>query len=363
MKKFAGTAIPLIVMISLVGLMAGCGSSSNSGKPSTSTSASSTNPSSTNQNATDYSISANWLALPTSTTTKKKVDVFYLSDTTYQKPNPSAPNIGAINDPAMQQGAKAAFSRTATAFQPLANIYAPYNRQVDAMYKKSLPIPQQLALEDGIPTSDAMGAFDYYIKHYNKGRPFILAGHSQGSNLTANILSEYMKKNPKVYKRMIAAYVIGYSITPDYLAQNPHLKFASGAGDTGVIISYNTEAPTVEGTNPVILPDGIAINPITWTRTEELATAQQNLGGILLDKQGYAVLDKEGNPVRVKDYADAQVNKAKGVVICSTVDVNLLSPGNALLPKGVYHSFDYPFYYFDIRANAADRVAHYFSNK
>jgi len=347
MKKFAGIAVPLILMVSLVGLMAGCGSSSNSGKDSTS------------QNATDYSISANWLSLPSSTATKKKVDVFHLIDTTYQKPNANAPNICAINDPIMEKGAKAAYSRTATAFEPVANIYAPYYRQVDAMYKKSLPIAEQNKIVGGIPTSDGLAAFDYFIKHYNKGRPFILAGHSLGSNVMANLLSEYMKKNPKVYKRMIAAYVIGYSITPDYLTQNPHLKFAEGPDDTGVIVSYNTEAPVVDGTNPVTLPGGIAINPITWTRTEELATAAQNLGGIALDKNGYAVLDAAGNPVRVEHYADAQVNKARGVVICSTADVNLLSPGNALLPKGVYHSFDYPFYYFDIRANAANRVDHF----
>jgi hypothetical protein len=353
MKKFAGIAVPLVVILSLVGLIAGCGSSSTSGKSSTA-------PLTTSQGNPDYANSANWLSLPSSTAAKKKVDVFYLSDTTYQKPNANSPNIGSVNDPDMQKGAKAALSRTAAAFEPVANIYAPYNRQVDAMYKKSLPIAEQNKLEDGIPTSDAMAAFDYYVKHYNNGRPYILAGHSQGSNLLANILSSFMKKNPKVYKRMIAAYVIGYSITPGYLAQNPHLKFAEGSSDTGVIVSYNTEAPVVDGTNPVTLPGGIAINPITWTRSEELATAEQNLGGILLNKQGYAVLDKEGNPVRVPHYADAQVNKARGVVICSTADVNLLSPGNALLPKGVYHSFDYPFYYFDIRANAADRVAHYF---
>ena len=244
-------------MVSLVGLLAGCGSSSNSGKSSISPSASSTTPSSTSQNATDYSISANWLSLPSSTATKKKVDVFYLIDTTYQKPDANAPNICTINDPIMEKGAKAAYSRTATAFDPVANISAPYYRQVDAMYKKTLPIAEQNKMVDGIPTSDGMAAFEYYIEHYNKGRPFILAGHSLGSNVLANLLSEYMKKNPKVYKRMIAAYVIGYSITPDYLARNPDLKFAEGAKDTGVIVSYNTEAPTVDGTNPrclVVLP-------------------------------------------------------------------------------------------------------------
>ena len=347
MKRLAGIAIPMIVVVSMVGVIGGCGSGSNSGKASTS------------QSATDYSKTANWLALPSSTAARKKVDVFYLSDTTYQKPNANSPNIGPIDDPAMQQGAKAAYSRTASALEPVANIYAPYNRQVDAMYKKSLPTAEQNKLEDGIPTSDAMAAFDYYVKHYNGGRPYILAGHSQGSNLLANILSQYMKTNPNVYKRMVAAYVIGYSITPEYLAQNPNLKLADCASDTGVIVSYNTEAPVVDGINPVTLPGGIAINPITWTRSEEIAPASLSLGSLALEKDGSAMLDAQGNPVRLKNYADAQVNKARGVVICSTADVNLLSPGNALLPKGVFHSFDYPFYYFNLRANADNRVVQF----
>ena len=55
------------------------------------------------------------------------------------------------------------------------------------------------------------------------------------------VLSEYMKAHPEYLERMVAAYVVGYSITEDFLKANPHLKFAEGADDTGVIISYNTE--------------------------------------------------------------------------------------------------------------------------
>jgi hypothetical protein len=202
---------------------------------------------------------------------------------------------------------------------------------------------------------DVFAAFDYYIKHYNNGRPFILAGHSQGSNELAYLLSEYMKENPRVYARMIAAYVIGYSITADYLAKNPHLKFAEGPDDTGVIISYNTEAPFLGGINPVTMPGGIAINPITWTRTEKLATAEESLGSIGLSKDGSAVLDSAGKMATVKNLADAQVNLARGVIICSTADDDIFSPGPASL-KGVFHGFDYPFYYFNIRENAENRA-------
>jgi hypothetical protein len=352
MKKFAEVAVVLVGIAAMVGMTAGCGSSTG-GKPTTSV------PMTTAQGNPNFANSSNWLALPTKTT--KKVDVFYLSDTTYQKASASAPNIGPIDEPQMQAGAKQMFSRTATAFETVANIYAPYNRQVDAQYKSTLPIPQQLSLEAGIPTSDAVSAFDYYIKHLNHGRPFILAGHSQGSNLLANILSGYMKKNPDLYRRMIAAYVIGYSITSDYMAQNPQLKFAEGPSDTGVIISYNTEAQAMKVTNPVTMPGGIAINPITWTTSEELATAAQNLGGIAINPEtGYAVVDASGNPVKVQHYADAQVNKTRGVVICSTADPNQLAPGNSAIAAGIYHPYDYPFYYFDIRVNAENRVAQYF---
>ena len=353
MKNYGPIGAVLIAITAVAWLTVGCGSST-SGMPSASA------PATTAQGNPDYANSSNWLALPSKTT--KKVDVFYLSDTTYQKADASAPDVGPIDNPNMKAGAKEAFSKTATAFETVANIYAPYNRQVDAQYKSTLPIPQQLSLEAGIPTTDAVNAFDYYIKNLNQGRPFILAGHSQGSNLLANILSGYMKKNPELYKRMVAAYVIGYSITGEYLSQNPQLKFAEGPSDTGVIISYNTEAPVMHGTNPVTMPGGIAINPVTWTRSEELATAAQNLGGISVDPQtGYAVVDASGNPVKAQHYADAQVNKARGVVICSTADPNQLAPGNPALLIGIYHPFDYPFYYFDIRANAADRVTHYFS--
>ncbi len=287
---------------------------------------------------TDYSKSEHWLSLPASI--DKKVDIFYLYPTAWQKTNSSDPNICEINNPSMLAGSKAVFAMQATAFEPVGNIYAPYYRQVDAAYCLSLPLEEQDKVIGGIPKSDVFAAFDYYIKHYNNGRPFILAGHSQGSNVMIYLLSEYMKENPEVYKRMIAAYVIGYSVTDTYLAKNPHLKFAEGPDDTGVIISFNTEAPGVTGKNPVLLPGAIAINPITWTREEKLATVNESLGSFLPNE--------EGKFVPVQNYADAQVDIAKGVVICSTADVDKLSPGNPVFPRGVFHIYDYQFYYFNI---------------
>lgn len=298
---------------------------------------------------TDYSKPEHWLSLPASI--DKEVDVFYLYPTAWQKAGEGEPNICGIDNPSMLEGSRAAFAGQATAFEAVGNVYAPYYRQADAAYVLSLPLEEQGRVIGGIPKSDAFAAFDYYIRNYNGGRPFILAGHSQGSNVLVYLLSEYMEENPETYSRMVAAYVIGYSITGEYLAENPHLKFAEGPDDTGVIISYNTEAPVVEGNNPVVLPGAIAINPITWARAEGLATANESLGSYMQGEEGKFGL--------VENYADARVDKAKGVVICSTADAGKLSPGNAVFGKGVYHIYDYSFYYFNIRENAANRAGRF----
>jgi len=298
--------------------------------------------------ATDYSQAAHWLSVPAPV---MEVDVFYLYPTCWQKVNSTDPNICNIDNLSMLAGALPAFERQATAFETFANVYAPYYRQADAGYTLGLPEDQREKVIGGIPTLDAVAAFDYYIKHYNQGRSFILAGHSQGSNVLIHLLSGYMKDNPAVYQRMIAAYVIGYPVTSTYMANNPHLKFANGPDDTGVIISYNTQAPSViPPHNPVVSNMvGIVINPITWTRTESEATTAEGLGSIMPDS-----VTLKFHPV--PQYADARVDINKGVLICTTADSNKLYIYTKPFGKGVYHSFDYPFYYFNIRANALNRA-------
>jgi len=335
-KIFFNGWIALIILVGSIILVSGCKKDKTD-----------------NTVATDYSLTEHWLSIPVVT---KPVDVFYLYPTSWQKVNPTDPSICNIDNPSMLEHSKLAFTRQATAFETVANVFAPYYRQLDIASRASMTNEQQEETVAGIPTSDAIAAFDYYIKHYNNGRPFILAGHSLGSNVLSYLLSGYLKDNPQVYSRMIAAYVIGYSITKEYLAKNQHLKFAEGPDDIGIIISYNTEAPDVAiGTNAVMLPDGIAINPINWKRDQTLATAAQNLGSLTLNPDGSV---KEGLVTPVMNYADAQIDTVKGALICSTANEDSLSPGGTYV-RGVYHSFDYPFYYYNIRENATNRINKY----
>ncbi|MCE1248269.1 MAG: DUF3089 domain-containing protein [Firmicutes bacterium] len=333
--------LSFLSLILIAGLFAGCGDNRVSAA---------------DNSAPDYSQTQYWLATPSPTS--KPVDVFYVYPTEYTKINTNDPTICEINNASMVKGANQAFQRQATAFESVGNIYAPYYRQASTAVL-SLPQSEQTAIVGGIPKSDVFAAFDYYIKNYNNGRPFILVGHSQGSNILIFLLSEYMKQNPDVYKRMVAAYVIGYSVTTDYLAENPHLKFAEGADDTGVIISYNTESPDFTGNNPVVLAGAQVINPITWTRDETPATAAQSLGSLTLTGYGTVRLDS----LPVMNFADAQINKEKGVIVCSSVTPEILAPGNQLIATGFYHPFDYPLYYYNIKENAAVRTKNFLAKQ
>ena len=293
-----------------------------------------------------YANAANWLNLPAPT---KDVDVFYVYPTAWRRPSGYEPISCPIDYPMMRDGARSVYGRNATAFETTGNIFAPFYSQLDAAYVLSQPAAERWDAVRKIPAKDVIEAFDYFIKHLNQGRPFILAGHSQGSMGLMVLLSDYLQRHPTIYQRMVAAYVIGYPVTAEYMAQNPHLKFASSADDTGVIISYNVQSPNVPpGGNSIMDGDiGLVINPISWTTSEKIATTAEGLGSYMPDAQLQFS--------KVAQYADAQVNKAQGVLLCSTADeeaMQALSP----FPAGVYHSFDYPFYYFNLRQNAENRT-------
>lgn len=340
----------LLAVLSCCLIFAGCGGNTNTAK------------------AIDYSKTANWLSPPSQHDKVKNVDVFYVYPTEYFAGS-TGPLVGEINDAGMVAGAKNAFQKQATAFASVGNIYAPYYRQADAVYTLGLKsIDDVYNFIGGTPATDVIAAFDYYIKNYNNNRPFILVSHSQGSTVVALLLQNYMKANPDVYKRMIAAYAIGWSFTPEYFAKNTHLKFAQGPDDTGVIISYNTQGPGFTGRNPIVFPGAMAINPITWTTAGSLATVDQSSGSLLLDAAGNVILP----PQLQTQFADARVTRVNpitsaidpssetSVLICSSVDPTKLVtvPG---IPEGFYHNYDYPFYYYDIAKNARNRISKFAS--
>ena len=161
---------------------------------------------------------------------------------------------------------------------------------------------------------------------------------------------------------MVAAYVIGFSITKEDLAACPYLKFASGENDTGVIVSWNTEGPKnaeENAQNVVVLPNGISINPLNWKLDETYAPASENLGSL--------VHNEKTGELEIADIgADAQVNPARGVVVTNAkaekLSEELIAIAAEFFGLDGRHANDYTFYYNNIKDNVAKRIATYLSN-
>ena len=68
-------------------------------------------------------------------------------------------------------------------------------------------------------------------------------------------------------------------------------------------------------------------------------------------------MDDSGNLVRAQhNYGDAQVDGQRRCDLQHRQS-DPARTGNAAVAARIYHAFDYPFYLFDIRANAENRVA------
>lgn len=311
-------------------------------------------------NSIDYSQKNSWCRIPEIT---KEVDTFYIFATDYIMSSfeEGASDYATLDNEEMLQGAELEYRDHATAYAESTNVFAPYYRQSGLRYageviKKTGDFNNALL---GLPYEDITAALDYYFEKCNEGRPFIIAGHSQGSAMVLLLLRTYFKEHPEYYARMIAAYAIGYSVTTDYLASNPHLKFATGETDTGVIIAWNTEGPgNVEANakSVVILPETRSINPLNWKLDETYAPASLNLGSIVID-------EKTGEPSIGDVGADAQINLARGTVV-TNAKIEAMPEDVAKVAAEFFgpdgrHGNDYTYFYNNIKDNVAKRIAAY----
>jgi hypothetical protein len=263
-----------------------------------------------------------------------------------------------VNNPVMRIGARRIFKQEATAFETVANIFAPYWRQVNATKLSKMTFEEVDEAEWAEPRTDVYAALDYYFENLNQGRPYFLAGHSQGSRLSYILLSDYMKVHPEYYKNMIAAYCIGDSLTRPYLEANPHVKAAQAADDLGVVVSWNTEGPANKGKpSLVVAADAVSINPLNWRTDETPAGAELNLGSFVphllnsgmdeLPIKADAVIDLERGTVMVTDPA---FEKYTIIALTGMKDLE------GVFGPVSYHGCDYSFFYLNIRENARLRA-------
>lgn len=241
-------------------------------------------------------------------------------------------------------------------FASNANLYLPYYRQATfgaldgPLSKKPLQIAEK----------DAIEAFDYYLKHFNRGKRFILAGYSQGASLVKAVLKHI---DDNTYNRLIAAYVIGYGVTvTDTIRQyghcQSHIKLANDSASCGVTVNFNS-VTSADAISPLLCGGNIGcINPVSWSTSSRPAVLLRAGATPKADDTrfpyGTAVV-----PQSPQTEVTVSVDQQNQVLIVNGVDPNryILTAFLSLFPKGNLHLQELFFYGDNIRRNVLLRSA------
>jgi len=292
----------------------------------------------------NYSDPHNWISVPA---IEKDVDVFYV----YPTVSANESGIMDITDDGERALAEGVFKAQGNVFESNANVFAPYYRQMAPGGDMSkIPVATDIK-EFRIGADDVEDAFDYYLNHLNEGRPFILAGHSQGTTALIELVKKRFGDNEELRSRMVAAYLIGYTVTDDDLKKSG-LKAAESASDTGVVITYNTQSATSKG-GIMLLPGAHCINPLNWRTDSAYAPASENLGARFYN-------DSTGEFLReVANYTGAEINPENGALITEIPEGEVLDLGPH--GEGVYHRYDISFWWRNLEKNVGERIDAYLS--
>ena len=242
--------------------------------------------------APDYSLNEYWVALPhhtpkaveevTGSLSPKKADVFFIYPTLFTAKSESAWNADYRLPSIRNEVIEKSLTFQASAWCAAANLYMPFYRQ--AHYRIFVEPYASQGIEAGrLAYQDIKTAFEYYLKHYNQGKPIIIAAHSQGSLHAKKLIQEFFDGKP-LQKKLIAAYLIGVKITESMFSEIPEL---TKAHSTGGFVSWNTyKMKQLPERYQEWYQGGVATNPITWD-DQVRVEAKAHLGVLNSDKKIY----------------------------------------------------------------------------
>ncbi|MEI7801890.1 MAG: DUF3089 domain-containing protein [Bacteroidota bacterium] len=306
----------------------------------------------------DYSKNSSWASLPTMKDEadempdknlkygqdSAKVDVFFIHPTIFtDEPEGEFKWNADINDKKLNKKVDNSTIKLQTSvFNVSCRIYAPRYRQahISAFYTKDLDAKRK-SLDTAY--ADVKSAFEYYLQHYNNGRPIIIAGHSQGTKHAARLLKEFFDDKP-LHKQLVCAYLIGMPVPTDsFCCISP----CEDSTQTDCWISWNTLA---YGFTPPYYQYGlnhaVCTNPLTWRIDSLYAGNNCNEGGVLKNIHHL-----------YPGICDVQVHE--GMLWINKP----VFRGSNLFDWKIYHVLDYGLFYMNIRKNVEQRCTAYLSGK
>ena len=297
----------------------------------------------------NYSKNESWAVLPgkypkdliqiTGDYSEKQADVFYIYPTLFSdRKNPSL-NADIFDEFFRKEIIQKAIKYQASAWVSSANLYAPFYRQAHyRIFSEPYSIVDLRNESPGIGAwtlayEDLKNAFEYYIEHYNNGKPIIIATHSQGTMHAIQLIKDYFDDKP-LKDKLVAAYLIGTRILPDEFKS---IKPMVNPDDVGGFVSWNTykmnNLPKEKW-----FKGGVTTNPISWS------TKNYSLKG-----EHKGLLFKDG-----KIYSNVLSVKVSDGILWSTVPK---IPGRIFLSLVKnYHYADINLFWLDISKNSQKRV-------
>ena len=239
-------------------------------------------------------------------------------------------------------------------YEEQTRMYAPYYRQAALKVYNLPPDAREPYLEYAY--KDISAAFSWYLSHENQGRPFILAGFSQGADMCFRLLKEYFD-DQEVSDLLVACYAIGWSCPTEMADKYPQIKPAESADDIGTLISFDCEAPEVKET--IINPAGqkaCCINPLNWRTNGIPAKKSENPGACFTSRSG--VIQREQAAL-----CGCYIDETRGVLKVTDINPADYPPLMDVLPPGAYHVYDYKFFYRSLQQNIKNRIEKFLALK
>jgi hypothetical protein len=304
----------------------------------------------------DYSNPDHWAALPAKKDSadfylnghplvdnqkNAEADVFFIHPTSYRVGKRW--NAKIDQKKANRRTDRLSMRMQASAFNASCKVYAPRYRQaalVTYIEKKGVA-PKVF----DVAYQDVKKAFLYYLEHYNNGRPFIIAAHSQGTDHAARLLNDLFS-DPRLKQQLVAAYLVGRPIYKDSLK---FVQPCDSGSQTGCFVTWNAVpwgVKTLFGIDPNNLE---FTNPMSWKRDTAYVPAKLNSGSLPLQcvKADVGLFD-----AKVTENGLLWVHRPDGVNGKQYLYIESES----------FHVIEYNLFYMSIRENAKLRVNTYLKN-
>jgi len=292
--------------------------------------------------------------LPTPAEPRLRVAVFFVHPTSYlNRARWNAP-LDNGGDPEAERIARIYLRGMASPFNDAAEIWAPRYRQ--ATFGAFLTADPQGKQAIDAAYADVRAAFRVFLASVDPKLPIVLAGHSQGALHLKRLLAEEIKGTP-VARRLVAAYVIGWPVSPQHDLPVMGVPACTAPDQTGCVLSWSSYAEpadpslvleayaktaALDGKAPGAEPM-LCTNPLTGT-PGGAASAKANIGTLVPEDS----MEK------------GKIVPALVPASCDKRGILLIGPppemGSYVLPGNNYHVYDLPLFWANTKADVNRRV-------